>query len=79
MSLFSVRAVAGRQVRDPQTRQPIPEVGADAEDHLVELDAYWRRRVADQDIEAVEAATDETPSPARTTKPKAAPRGTQED
>lgn len=41
-----IKPAPGRQVRDPVTRQLVPEAGFDVPDH----DPYWRRRLRDGDV-----------------------------
>ena len=45
MTILHVKPVEGRAVLDPRTRAPLPPAG-----RRVEVDAYWRRRLADGDI-----------------------------
>lgn len=39
-----------KTVFDPATKKPLPETGAAVEDS-----AYWRRRLADKDVERIDA------------------------
>jgi hypothetical protein len=41
-----VKPVPGRKVRDPRTKQAIPETGIEVPDG----DTYWTRRVLDGDV-----------------------------
>jgi hypothetical protein len=43
------KPVPGRLVRDPQSRQRIPEAGIEVSD----TDTFWARRVADGDVVVV--------------------------
>lgn len=55
---MKVYPVPGRLVRDPRSRQPLPEAGRD-----VPEDSYWMRRVRDGDVTTEEpeaTGTDET-------------------
>jgi hypothetical protein len=57
-----VRPVPGRLVRDPRTMQPLPEEGL-----YVERTTFWRRRLAEGDVEQADpaAATPTQPKPSR--------------
>jgi hypothetical protein len=44
-----IKPVPGRLVRDPQSRQRIPEAGIEVSD----TDTFWARRVADGDVVVV--------------------------
>ena len=50
MTILHVKPAEGRAVLDPRTRKPLPPAG-----RRVEVDAYWRRRLADGDIVIVPA------------------------
>lgn len=45
---MKLKPVAGRAVRDPAKGALLPEEGMD-----IELDAFWRRRLRDGDVEIV--------------------------
>ncbi|PNQ94971.1 DUF2635 domain-containing protein (plasmid) [Azospirillum argentinense] len=47
-----VKPKPGALVRDPVTRQPLPETGAE-----VPEDQYWMRRLADGDVERADRPT----------------------
>lgn len=44
-----VKPAPGRKVRDPQSKQHIPETGVD----VSESDTYWARRLLDGDVVVV--------------------------
>lgn len=46
---IKIKPRKGLLIRDPKTRNPIPKEGA-----FVVLDTFWRRRLADGDVEKVE-------------------------
>jgi hypothetical protein len=46
----------GMIVIDPLTRMPLPDEGAD-----IVIDSYWQRRLDDQDVAEVAAATESEP------------------
>lgn len=45
---MKIKPAAGRAVRDPAKGTLLPEDGA-----VVEIDAFWRRRLQDGDVEIV--------------------------
>lgn len=53
-------AFAGAVIRDPRSRRPLPESGAE-----VEASSYWRRRLVAGDVVLVEAAPPAPPAKVR--------------
>lgn len=51
-----VKPVPGRLVRDPTTKQRIPETGIEVSD----TDTFWARRLADGDVVEVKQAAPAT-------------------
>jgi hypothetical protein len=63
LQLHHVWARPGLQVRNPADNKPIPDEGAAAELAVaVELDMFWRRRIADGDVVATELPEEAAPS-----------------
>lgn len=60
-----VKPAPGRRVRDPRTKQPLPETGAEVPDSV-----YWRRRLADGDVVRIAPAA---PAPAAATAGRSKP------
>lgn len=56
MGTIFVKPIAGVLVRYPQTMTPLAAEGA-----LVELDTFWRRRIADGTVVVVEKAVASKP------------------
>lgn len=48
MQTFKIKPVGDFMITDPETRQPLPKEGA-----VVAQSNYWRRRIADGEVEVV--------------------------
>lgn len=57
MDLIHIRPAKGLRVLDPETRQPLPEEGAE-----VPLSTFWRRRLRAGDVERVKTEAAKPPA-----------------
>ena len=48
MQTFKIKPVGDFMITDPESRQPLPKEGA-----VVAQSNYWRRRIADGEVEVV--------------------------
>lgn len=60
-----IKPAPGVKVRDPRSRLPLPETGAEVSD----TDTYWARRLVDGDVVHVETKPAPAAAP-KTTPPK---------